>query len=165
MKHVCIRNAHLCDLLWILWGFPGDADDKESPAMQETRLWSLEKGRFPGKGNGNPLQYSCLENSMARVAWWATVHGVSKVHPYWVATILKYCCWLFDQCPDDRAFLTDNKDKPGERGFSGIFQKGQIVTALWGSALWGVLQEPGRTGVAWVRSEVTRFCDISRMVH
>ena len=72
---------------------------------------------------------------------------VSKVHPYWVATILKYCCWLFDQCPDDRAFLTDNKDKPGERGFSGIFQKGQIVTALWGSALWGVLQEPGRTGI------------------
>lgn len=59
-----------------------------------------------------------------------------------------------------RAFLTDNKDKPGERGFSGIFQKGQIVTALW-----GVLQEPGRTGVAWVRSEVTGFCDISKMVH
>ena len=31
-------------------------------------------GRFPGKGNGNPLQYSCLENSMNRVAWLATVH-------------------------------------------------------------------------------------------
>ena len=34
--------------------------------------------RFPGGGNGNPLQYSCLENPMDRVARWATVHGVSK---------------------------------------------------------------------------------------
>ena len=35
-------------------------------------------GRSPGGGHGNPLQYSCLENSMDRGAWWATVHGVSK---------------------------------------------------------------------------------------
>ena len=35
-------------------------------------------GRFPGVGNGNPLQYSCLGNSMDRGAWRATVHGVTK---------------------------------------------------------------------------------------
>ena len=35
-------------------------------------------GRSPGVGNGNPLQYSCLENPMDRGAWWATVHGVAK---------------------------------------------------------------------------------------
>ena len=35
-------------------------------------------GRFPGRGNGNPLQYSCLENSKDREAWWATVHGVEE---------------------------------------------------------------------------------------
>ena len=35
-------------------------------------------GISPGEGNGNPLQYSCLENSMDRRAWWATVHGVLK---------------------------------------------------------------------------------------
>ena len=35
-------------------------------------------GRSPGKGNGNPLQYSCLENSMDRGAWQATVYGVAK---------------------------------------------------------------------------------------
>ena len=35
-------------------------------------------GRYPGEGNGNPLQYSCLENPMDRGAWWATVHGVAK---------------------------------------------------------------------------------------
>ena len=37
-----------------------------------------ESGRSPGVGNGNPLQYSCLENSMDRGAWRATVHGVTK---------------------------------------------------------------------------------------
>ena len=35
-------------------------------------------GRFPGEGNGNPFQYSCLENPMDGGAWWATVHGVEK---------------------------------------------------------------------------------------
>ena len=35
-------------------------------------------GRSPGGGQGNPLQHSCLENSMGRGAWWATVHGVTK---------------------------------------------------------------------------------------
>ena len=35
-------------------------------------------GRSPGEGNGNPLQYSRLETSMDKVAWWATVHGVAK---------------------------------------------------------------------------------------
>ena len=35
-------------------------------------------GRSPGKGNGNPLQYSCLEYPMDRGAWWASVHGVAK---------------------------------------------------------------------------------------
>ena len=35
-------------------------------------------GRSPGEGNGNPYQYSCLENSMDRGAWWAAVHGVAK---------------------------------------------------------------------------------------
>ena len=35
-------------------------------------------GRSPGVGNGNPLQYSCLENSIDRENWWATAHGVTK---------------------------------------------------------------------------------------
>ena len=38
--------------------------------------------RSPGVGNGNPLQYSCLEDSMDRGAWWAIVHGVSRVRQY-----------------------------------------------------------------------------------
>ena len=38
----------------------------------------LGSGRIPGEGNDNPLQYSCLENSMDRGAWWAMVLGVTK---------------------------------------------------------------------------------------
>ena len=37
-----------------------------------------DSGRSPGVGHGNPLQYSCLENSMDRRGWWATVHGVAN---------------------------------------------------------------------------------------
>ena len=37
-----------------------------------------ESGRSPAGGNGNPLQYSCLVNSMGRGAWWATVYGAGK---------------------------------------------------------------------------------------
>ena len=39
-----------------------------------------ESGRSPEVGNGNPLQHSCLENSMGRGAWWAAVHGATKSH-------------------------------------------------------------------------------------
>ena len=49
---------------------------KNLPAMQETRV--LVWGTYPGEGNGNLLQYSCLENPMDRGAWQATVHGVAK---------------------------------------------------------------------------------------
>ena len=52
---------------------------KTLPAVQETRVWSLGQEDPPGEGNGNPLQYSCLENPMDRGAWWATVHGVARV--------------------------------------------------------------------------------------
>ena len=46
--------------------------------MQETWVLFLDREDFPGVGNGNPLQYSCLGNPMDRGAWWATVHGVAK---------------------------------------------------------------------------------------
>ena len=62
----------------LLLGFPGASDGKES-ACQAGDLGSIPGlGRSPGEGNGNPLQYSCLENSMDRGAWWATVHEVAK---------------------------------------------------------------------------------------
>ena len=50
---------------------------KNLPAMQETGF-NPGSRRSPGEGNGNPLQYSCLENPMDRGAWWVAVHGVTK---------------------------------------------------------------------------------------
>ena len=59
-------------------GFPGGSDSKES-AYNVADLGSIPgSARSPGQRNGNPLQYSCLENYMHRGAWWATVHGVTK---------------------------------------------------------------------------------------
>ena len=51
---------------------------KNLPAMPETQVLSLGWVRASGEGNGNPLQYSCLKNSMDRRAWQATVYWVEK---------------------------------------------------------------------------------------
>ena len=62
----------------LLMGFPGGSEVK-APACNAGDLGLIPGSeRFPGEGNGNPLQYSCLENPMDRGAWWATVHGVAK---------------------------------------------------------------------------------------
>ena len=58
--------------------FPGGSDGKAS-AYSVGDLGSISGlGRYPGEGNGNPLQYSCLENPMDGGAWEAAVHGVTK---------------------------------------------------------------------------------------
>ena len=51
---------------------------KRLSTVQETRVRSLGQEDSPREGNGNPLQYSCLENSMDGGAWWAIVHGVTE---------------------------------------------------------------------------------------
>ena len=63
---------------YIIRGFLGDSDSKESACNAGDPGLTLGLGRSPGEGNGNPLQYSFLENSMDREAWWATVHGDTK---------------------------------------------------------------------------------------
>jgi len=57
---------------------PYSSDDKESACNAGDLGLIPGSGRSPGEGNGNPLQYSCLENPMDRGAWWATVYGVTK---------------------------------------------------------------------------------------
>ena len=59
-------------------GFPGGLDGKESAYNVGDLDLIPGSGRSPGGRNGNPLQYSCLENPMAGGAWRATVHGIAK---------------------------------------------------------------------------------------
>ena len=58
--------------------FPGGSDSKASACNVGDPGSIPGLGRSPGEGNGNPLQYSCLENPTEGGAWWATVHGVAK---------------------------------------------------------------------------------------
>ena len=61
-------KLHMCVCVCVCMGFPGSSDGKES-ACNAGDLGLIPKlGRFPGEGNGYPLQYSCLENSHSREA-------------------------------------------------------------------------------------------------
>ena len=59
-------------------GFPGGSEGKESACNPGDPGLIPGLRRSPGEGNGYPLQYSCLENSMDREDWWATVHRITK---------------------------------------------------------------------------------------
>ena len=60
-------------------GFPHSSVGKESACSAEGLGLIPGSGRPPGEGNGNPLQYSCLENPMDRGAWQDPVHGVARI--------------------------------------------------------------------------------------
>ena len=60
------------------WDLPGGPDGKASAYNAGDQGSIPGLGRSSGEGNGNPLQYSCLENPMNRGAWWSTVHGITK---------------------------------------------------------------------------------------
>ena len=68
----------MCHFRGLSGDFPGGSNGKES-ACNAGDLSSIPVSeRSPGEGNGNPLQYSCLENSMERGAWQVTLYGVTK---------------------------------------------------------------------------------------
>ena len=74
-------TVNLSYMAFIRLGFPGGAVVKNPPANSGDRRGAgsiARSGKSPGVGNGNLLQYSRLENSMDRGAWWAVVHGVTK---------------------------------------------------------------------------------------
>ena len=79
--------------------FPGGSDNEDSACNAGDPGSIPGLGRFPGEGNGNLLQCSCLENSMDRGACWATVHGVTEYNVH----VTKYhraglkrtaVCWI-----------------------------------------------------------------------
>ena len=84
----------------VIWGFPGGSEVKAS-AYNVRNLGSIPGwGRSPGEENGNPLQYSCLENPMDGGAWWATVHGVTKSRHDRATSVqfMSFCSNLFHDC-------------------------------------------------------------------
>ena len=74
----CLRSTDSKLSTTLKPSLPGGSDGKESACNE--RNWSSVPGvgRSPGERNGNPAQYSCLEKSTDRGAWWATVHGLAK---------------------------------------------------------------------------------------
>ena len=71
-------SYHSSILVPLMCFFPGGSDGKESACNAGDLGLIPESGRSPGERNGNPLQYSCLESSMDRGVWQATVHGLAK---------------------------------------------------------------------------------------
>ena len=71
-------------------GFSGISVVKSLPANPRDMVLIPRLGKFPGGGNGNPLQYSCLENPMDRGAWQAIVHGVARRVRHSLATKQQY---------------------------------------------------------------------------
>ena len=99
-----LRMSYWTSLMYTFWGFlylqvfqtsgfPDGSDGKAS-ACNAGDLGSIPGlGRSPGEGNGNPLQYSCLENPMDGGAWWATVHRVTKSR-IWLSDFTHSLCIL-----------------------------------------------------------------------
>ena len=84
-------------------GFPYSSVGKESAFTAGDQGLIPGLGRYPGNGNGNPLQYSCLENPMDRGAWQVTAYGVARIRhdlvtkPLCVAVskiFKKFCLWF-----------------------------------------------------------------------
>ena len=79
VKHDLKMSCYCGHTTWAIMlsrGFPGGSDGKESTCNAGDSGLMPGTGRTPGERNGYPLQYSCLENSMDKGAWQATVHGV-----------------------------------------------------------------------------------------
>ena len=75
---MAVNGALINGISILIKGFPGGSDGNES-ACSAGDLGSIPgSGRSLGEGHGNPLQYSCLGNSMDRELWWVTVHRVAK---------------------------------------------------------------------------------------
>ena len=105
---------------------------KNLPATQGTWVQSLGREDPPEEGNGSPLQYSCLGDSMDRGAWWATVHGVAKNQTWLVTNTFTF---------SSERFL------PWTQSEGGILVNGMCVPAEAG--------EPQGTGLPGVYGHVT----------
>ena len=82
-KYLCLKwfpSLAMFMNQFVLFAFQVAQQLKSLPANTGDAGLISGSGRCPGEGNGNPLQYSCLDNPMDRGAWWATVQDVAKRH-------------------------------------------------------------------------------------
>ena len=86
-------------------GFPGGSVVKNQPSNAEEVALTPGSGRSPEEGNGNPLQYSCMENPMDRGAWRTTVHGVTKNQTQLSNWALYYVCIYTSEPPGKHIYL------------------------------------------------------------
>ena len=107
-------------------GFPGVSNGKES-ASDAGEVGSIPgSGRSPGGGNGYPLQYSCLENSTDRGAWWTTVHGVAK---RWTRLVTKCTHTLFHRSVGLKLEICVTGSKPKPEGLISFWRpQGRICS-------------------------------------
>ena len=142
-------------------GFPGGAEVKASACNVGDLGLIPGLGRSPGEGNGNTLQYSCLENPMDGGAWWATVHGWQRVRHDWATSLSlslldhNIVCTLVNWCKKHthwkRPWCWERLKAEGEdRGSDGWMTSLMLWTWVWvrpGSWWWtgecGVLQSMG----------------------
>ena len=73
------KDQDITSVSLMAFGIPDDSDGKESACSVGDPSSIPGSGRCPGEGNGYPLQYSCLESSIDRGVWWATVHRVKRI--------------------------------------------------------------------------------------
>ena len=95
----------------LIRGFLGGTSGKESACQEKVSV--PESGRSPEARHGNPLQYSCLENTMDRGAWWATVHGVTKSWT-WLKQLSMHTLIWYDWCPYKKRRTDSDRERTCE---------------------------------------------------
>ena len=99
-------------------GFPGGSEGKVSACNVEDLGLIPGLGRSPGEGNGNPLQYSCLENYRDGGAWWATVHWITKSRT-WLSNFTSLNFTLL-RLPGHFAFFISTDEQAKKEDMSGL---------------------------------------------
>ena len=120
----------VCVYAWVYLSFPGGISDFPGGSDGKTSAYNVGNpgsipgsGRSPGEGNGNPLQYSCLENPMDGGAWQATVHGSQRVGQDWTTSLTHIY-------PSDSSSLIDSCTESGRLPFLLLFNH-SVVSDSW----------------------------------
>ena len=156
--------ANLSSCNKTIWGFPGGSDGKESTYNVGDTEWIPGSRGTPGEGNGYPLQYSSLENSMDREGWQATVHGITKSR-MWLSnlTLFQQIIWpkIFTICCFIESLPTPNLKKIPQKEIIDILMGGMKPLHLYLGIKMGPIrltsQHPGFIYSAIVRTFKLNF--------